>query len=162
VLGKGSTFSFDLQLKKSSKASGNTYIGSVSSFESLKGYKILLAEDNEVNVMVASKFMHKWDLEIDWACTGLEAVEMVKQNHYDLILMDLQMPKMDGYTASREIKTISKESKGIPIIALTASVLSEIKGKVMEAGMNDYISKPFNPTELYGKLAYYLRHGVES
>ncbi|MGY0041101.1 response regulator [Pedobacter sp. NJ-S-72] len=117
----------------------------------------MLVEDNEINTIVASKFMKKWDLEIDYAVDGIEALEKVKEVKYDLILMDLQMPKMDGYTASRAIRNLAgKRFKEVPIIALTASVLAEINRKVLKSGMNDFVSKPYNPAELYSKIAQYL------
>lgn len=156
TLGKGSSFFFDLQFKKSNKKSGYTMPALV--FESLAGFKVLLVEDNEINTIVAGKFMKKWDLDIDYAIHGIEALEKVKKNEYDVVLMDLQMPKMDGYEASTAIRNLSgKRFKELPIIALTASVLAEINTQVMDAGMNDYISKPFNPMELYSKIAKYVR-----
>lgn len=156
--GKGSEFSFRLPLKRSQlKSLHKKAMVSSTDFSSLAGYKVLLTEDNEVNILVASKFMQKWGLEIDYARTGLEAVEKIKMHSYDLILMDLQMPVMDGYTATYEIRAMEGQRfKNIPIIALTASVLAEIKVKVLESGMNDYLSKPFSPMELYSKIAHYL------
>lgn len=155
TLGKGSSFFFDLQFRKSRKKSG--YIMPALVFESLAGFKVLLVEDNEINTIVASKFMKKWDLDIDYAIHGIEALEKIKKNKYDVILMDLQMPKMDGYEASKAIRDLSgKRFKELPIIALTASVLAEINNQVTDAGMNDYISKPFNPMELYSKIAKYV------
>lgn len=156
TLGKGSSFFFDLQFKKSKKKSGYTMPALV--FESLAGFKVLLVEDNEINTIVAGKFMKKWDLDIDYAIHGIEALEKVEKNEYDIVLMDLQMPKMDGYEASTAIRNLpGKRFKELPIIALTASVLAEINNQVMSAGMNDYISKPFNPMELYSKIAKYVR-----
>lgn len=155
TLGKGSSFFFDLQFRKSRKKGG--YIMPALVFESLAGFKVLLVEDNEINTIVASKFMKKWDLDIDYAIHGIEALEKIKKNKYDVILMDLQMPKMDGYEASKAIRDLSgKRFKELPIIALTASVLAEINNQVTDAGMNDYISKPFNPMELYSKIAKYV------
>lgn len=155
TLGKGSTFFFDLQFKRSKKKSGYTMPALI--FESLAGFKVLLVEDNEINTIVAGKFMKKWDLEIDYAIHGAEALEKVKENEYDVVLMDLQMPKMDGYEASTAIRNLpGKRFKELPIIALTASVLAEINKQVVDAGMNDYISKPFNPMELYSKIAKYV------
>ncbi|ETZ22421.1 PAS domain-containing hybrid sensor histidine kinase/response regulator [Pedobacter sp. V48] len=156
ALGKGSTFSLNLTFRKGIKKSGRQYSGPIQEFISLAGYKVLLVEDNEINIMVASKFMQKWDLEIDYAATGIEAVEKVKANEYHLVLMDLQMPEMDGYTASQIIRNIPGKTQ-LPIVALTASVLAEINEKVLDSGMNDHVSKPFNPMELYSKIIQYLR-----
>jgi PAS domain S-box-containing protein len=158
--GKGSRFFFGLEFGRSNKSTedlGNPYSGLPSRFESFAGRRILLVEDNEVNTAMAVKIMQKWDLKIDHAATGIEAVDMIRENHYDLVLMDLQMPLMGGYEASRFIRSLSGERyQKVPIIALTASAMAEIKGKVREAGMNDYISKPFNPVELYAKIARHL------
>lgn len=158
ILGEGSKFYFDLAFKKSTKKTGYGYVTPTLEFDSLAGYRILLAEDNEINKVVASKFMKKWDLEIDHAGNGAEALEKVIEKEYDMVLMDLQMPKMDGYTASRAIRDLpGARFKELPIIALTASVLAEINRKVLDAGMNDYVSKPFNPMELYTKITQYIR-----
>jgi signal transduction histidine kinase len=151
--GKGAVFGFSLKFKIGTKVT----TGPLADFLALAGYRVLLAEDNEINVLVASRFIKKWGLEMDCAGTGTEAFEKVRDNQYDLVLMDLEMPKMDGYEASRMIRNIPGEKfKQLPIIALTASVLSEVNTKVIDAGMNDYVAKPFDPTELYNKMVYHL------
>ena len=147
-LGVGSKFYFTLKFKKStseireeSKQSGN------ENKPDLAGKKILLVEDVEFNVMVAQRMLRNWNAEVDLAENGAIAVEKVKQNHYDLILMDIQMPVMDGYTATSNIRKINKQ---IPIIALTASVITtDIEAKAVQIGMNGCLSKPFNPNTLY-------------
>lgn len=158
--GRGSRFSFTLEFGKSDKGRqdiGNVYMGITPDFGSLAGHKILLVEDNEANTTLAMKMMRKWDLEIDHAGDGLAAVDMVRRSDYDLVLMDLQMPRVDGYEASRRIRALPGEKyQKIPIIALTASAMVEIKEKADEAGMNDYIFKPFNPSELYAGIARHL------
>ncbi len=127
-------------------------------FESLKGLKILIVEDNQINQVVARKFLQKWDVEFDMAENGKKAVEMVQLNNYDMVLMDIQMPVMDGYEATRTIRNLEDEKyKTIPIIALTASVLLEIHNKIVSAGMNDYLIKPFNPSELYSKIKKFTK-----
>jgi len=157
TLGRGSSFSFDLQFKENLKTTEIDYDAPVLAFSSLAGFKILLVEDNEINTIVASKFMKKWDLDIDYALDGIEAIEKVSTTDYDLVLMDLQMPRMNGYTASMAIREMpGQRFKEMPVIALTASILAEISQRVSDAGMNDYISKPFKPIELYAKLAKYL------
>jgi len=90
---------------------------------------------------------------VDVAENGAIAVEMVTKTPYDLILMDLQMPVMDGYTAARKIR---EYSQNLPIIALTASATSNVKSKVLEAGMQDYVTKPFNPNDFFLRLKKYL------
>ncbi|MEM8896135.1 MAG: response regulator, partial [Bacteroidota bacterium] len=119
--------------------------------QDLAGLNILLVEDNEVNVLVAKKFLTKWQAKVHTVENGQEAVDEITTggDKYDLILMDLQMPIMDGYTASREIRKVGYER---PIIALTASALMEVEEKVKNAGMDDYVTKPFNPNDLLSKI----------
>lgn len=115
----------------------------------LANKKILLVEDNPVNVMVAKRFLSKWKVNVDVAENGREAIEKTAYSAYDLILMDLQMPIMDGYEASSELRI---RGLTIPIIALTASVMLDVGDKVFSSGMNDYITKPFDPDDLYNKI----------
>lgn len=119
----------------------------------LGGKKILLVEDNPVNVMVAKKFLSRWDIEVDVAENGRESLEKTATNQYDLILMDLQMPVMDGYTAARELR---KGGMKTPILALTASVMLDVGDKVYDCGMNDFITKPFEPEDLYNKIRLHI------
>ena len=153
---KGSTFSFDLTFKKS-----NTILSQKAekgTAKALTGVRILLAEDNKINVMVARQFLKKWGVDFDVAENGAIAVQMVQQKNYDVVLMDLSMPEMDGYAATETIRSLEEEKyKSIPIVALTASAMGDIKDKAFAAGMVDYISKPFDPDDLYQKLAFYSR-----
>jgi CheY-like chemotaxis protein len=122
----------------------------------LAGVKLLLVEDNEINQEVASTMLQKVGIEVSIANNGEEAVEKYKaqQEWYDLILMDLQMPIMSGYDATKLIREFDKE---IPIVALTAAAMVEDKQKVIEAGMNDHLSKPINSDELYGVITKYCQ-----
>jgi len=95
--------------------------------------------------MVAEKMLQNWNAMVDVAENGAIAVEKAKENEYDIILMDLQMPVMDGYTAAYQIREFNPK---IPIIALTASITMDIQGKAGDFGMNDCITKPFNPNDL--------------
>lgn len=154
--GEGSVFSFDLTFGSSNKKiSKKTYNG--MSKESLKGTRLLIAEDNQVNVVLAKEFLRQWDVECDVAENGAIALQLVKTNDYDLVLMDLQMPEMDGYETTEEIRKIEKY-KDLPIIALTASAMLNIQDKAFIVGMNDYISKPFNPDDLYSKIKQYRKN----
>ena len=160
-IGKGSDFYFRLRINKPHKESNtmnnNVFAGSLKEDQNLSGFRVLLVEDNEMNRIVATKFMKRWSLEVDYAPNGAEAVDQADKQPYDIILMDLQMPKMDGYEASRRIRSLPGDwFSRIPIIALTASVEPEIIDRIKLAGMDDYMSKPFNPTELYNKIAQYL------
>ena len=109
--------------------------------------KILLVEDNEINIMVAMDVLESLGVQVDLAKNGLEAISNVTNNNYDLVLMDIQMPEMDGMEATKEIRKI-RSSKDLPIVALTANVLQEEVEKYKELGMNDHIGKPFERSEL--------------
>lgn len=115
--------------------------------------KILIAEDNQMNILLMRKLLAKWNISPDFAENGSEAVEAFKIKDYDLILMDIHMPIMDGYEASTIIRNFTdKEKATIPIIALTASVAMDVRNKIADAGINDFIPKPFSPDELKSKL----------
>lgn len=129
--------------------SHGTASGKRPEFESLKGYRVLLVEDNDINIKIASQFLQKWDLEVEVARDGGIAIEMFRPDKYHLILMDLHLPNVDGYQATRAIR---EQDKNIPIIALTAAAMVQEKDKVLAEGMNDFISKPFKPRELYNKI----------
>jgi PAS domain S-box-containing protein len=158
--GKGSCFSFALSFSKTNERPGaGSKAGGLNKKKmSLEGLQVLLVEDNETNRTVASKFLEKWGIRPDVAVNGVEALQAVRQQAYHLILMDLQMPEMDGYQATVAIRNRERELglSPVPIIALTASVLGDVRNKVMQAGMTDYISKPFHPEELYKKLVAHL------
>jgi len=104
--------------------------------------KILLVEDNQVNLLVAKTMLLKLGYQVDTALNGVEALEKYKKMRYDLILMDCQMPEMDGYEASRQIRILEKDKDHMPIIALTANALKESKEECFEAGMDDFATKP--------------------
>lgn len=112
----------------------------------LNGLHILLVEDNPMNVFVAKSFLEKWGAIIDVAKNGQEALDMLDINLHKLILMDMHMPVMDGYTATRKIREIGIS---IPIIALTASLPNEVAGEVSGLGIDGMVLKPFVPDELY-------------
>jgi CheY-like chemotaxis protein len=153
--GKGSKFYFTLRFKKS-----NTTIqeenNKIQNNETpdLSNIHILLVEDVEFNVMVAEKMLQNWKATVDIANNGEIAVAKAKENKYDIILMDLQMPVMDGYTATKKIR---ESNDTTPIIALTASITMDIQGRAMEFGMNDCITKPFNPNDLIAVILKYAR-----
>ncbi|WP_338790305.1 ATP-binding protein [Bernardetia sp. Wsw4-3y2] len=117
--------------------------------------KILLAEDNEINQLLVVTMLKNWNYEIEVAFNGKEAVEKLQKEEFNLVLMDVHMPEMDGYQATKIIReTISKD---LTIIAMTASALKGEAEKCIAAGMNDYIAKPFNKEAFKQKLASYLR-----
>jgi CheY-like chemotaxis protein len=156
-IGKGSTFYFDISFELSKDKS--LQIASFDNFDSnkLKNKKILLVEDNPFNQLIARKFLEKWYAIVETADNGLLALEKLTVNKYDLILMDIQMPEMDGIETTKAIRKHRDISlQQIPIIALTAVAMENDKEKLLKDGMNDYISKPFNPNELFKKIAKYI------
>jgi len=120
--------------------------------KNLKGMSLLLVDDNKMNLLVASRFLKKWEVEIDEATDGQIAVDMVRSKDYDVIIMDLQMPVMDGFEATVHIR---KTHPDLPVIALTADAMPETCNKAFEAGMNDYLTKPFKPEALFEKVSQY-------
>ncbi|HHU58429.1 MAG TPA: response regulator [Bacteroidales bacterium] len=114
---------------------------------------ILVVEDVDTNKIFFDAALRRTKAKILWAKDGQEAIDMFKANRIDLVLMDLQLPIMDGYTATREIKKINPE---VPIIAQTAHVMSGEREKCMEAGCNDYLAKPIRLQLLIDTLSKYL------
>src|SRR5690606_5777623 len=130
--------------------------------ERLKKCRLLLVEDNEFNRMVAEDTLHELlpGVQVDVAVNGQEAVARVRDNPYDVILMDIQMPVMDGVTATRTIReTLPAPARDTGIIAMTANVLQEDVKRYFEAGMDAYISKPFRPEELLLSMAGLIEKG---
>jgi signal transduction histidine kinase/CheY-like chemotaxis protein len=118
--------------------------------------KILVVEDNEMNRKYLLGLLDKWKLSYDVALNGKEATELAQQNSYSVILMDIQMPIMDGNEATLFIRNTQNPNSKVPIIALTASALLDKKTKSGQIGMTDFVSKPFNPNQLLEKLNLYL------
>jgi PAS domain S-box-containing protein len=156
--GQGSTFGFTARLKLSKQVPASQETKNISrgkpiteSLKTIRGARILLTEDNEVNQLVASRILMKAGFEVQIANNGCEAVDMVQTESFDLVLMDIQMPEMDGLTAARAIRALPGFDK-IPIVAMTAHAMSGDRELSIAAGMNDHISKPINISELYQAL----------
>jgi two-component system sensor histidine kinase/response regulator len=124
-------------------------------YQRIKGARILLVEDNEINQEVARKILKQMDLEVDVAENGLQALEMLEETPYDLVLMDVQMPVMDGYEATKRIRSDPRFTT-LPIIAMTAHAMNEQRLKSSRVGMNDQINKPFNPEDLFAIIAKHV------
>jgi signal transduction histidine kinase/ActR/RegA family two-component response regulator len=162
--GKGSQFYFEITLPIHETAILADVDDELEEFvpESAAPRKILLVEDNEMNLKVAKRFLEKWNYEVDVAHNGKMAIDKYSRNHYDLILMDLHMPEMDGREATYKIKLMEKEGeKPVPIIALTADVMLENINELYELGISDYVSKPFNAPELKQKIEKFTRRKVK-
>lgn len=111
------------------------------------GLKILLAEDNRINAVLATALIHKAGHLVDVAANGIETLEAVQRQAYDMIFMDMHMPEMDGLTAAEEIRALDHPAANIPIIALTANAMASDRKKCLGAGMDDFLSKPFEPAD---------------
>ncbi len=152
--GKGSKFWFDISLKNSDKidAIKQNYISKTNPID----LKVLVAEDNQINALVLKKLFNKWKINYEIANNGQELLDLYNQKHFDLILMDLQMPILNGYDTTRYIRKMNDIRKStIPIVALTAFSQSEVKEKTKRYKMNGYLSKPFNVNELHELLSFY-------
>ena len=152
--GKGSTFWFDISYTNSDQEAANRQdvIVHTDPIE----LKVLVAEDNKLNALLLTKLFRKWSIDFEIAKNGQELLDIYSQRDFDLILMDLQMPVMDGYETTRAIRKIDNSAKSmIPIIALTAFAQSEVSGKTERYKMNGYVSKPFNVNELHKLLKFY-------
>ena len=129
--------------------------GELSDSLQLRGFRVLLVEDNEINQEVANEILSQAGLIVSIANNGQEAVAKVKENFFDIVLMDIQMPIMDGYDATREIRK-SPALANLPIISMTANALLRDQQKCLEAGMNDNISKPIDTQQLFQKIAQWV------
>jgi PAS domain S-box-containing protein len=154
-VGKGSDFHFSIVLQRGTavEPEPSTQRAMVKSNDQFRNKLILLAEDNTFNANIARRFITGWGAGIDVVADGWQAIEFVSRKKYDLILMDVQMPQLDGFACTRKIR---KHFKDIPIIAVTASPKNEILQEILACGMNDFVSKPFKPNELRSKMLEYL------
>jgi len=124
----------------------------------IQGARILLVEDNHINQQVATEFLEQGKFIVDIAQNGQEALDMLAINNYDCILMDIQMPVMDGYTATSKIRE-QERYKELPVLAMTANAMVEDRESAIAAGMNDHIAKPINPRELFTTLLKWIEPG---
>ncbi len=157
--GQGSTFWFTVRLARSTAADLPQRLPLDDAGDSIMrrhaGSRVLLAEDNAINREVAVAILQDVGLEVDTAADGAEAVALVERNAYRLVLMDMQMPTLDGLDATRQIRKLPAATT-LPIIAMTANAFHEDRLRCLDAGMNDFISKPVLPEALYGILLRWL------
>ncbi|PWT71364.1 MAG: hypothetical protein C5B59_18285 [Bacteroidetes bacterium] len=148
--GKGSTFHFTLKL--AINANRKMYIdeSKVKHLSMFNGIKVLVAEDNAINMSIARRFLTKWGIDVKEAYNGREAVELFAKDRFDLILIDLEMPEMDGATALNEIKKINPS---IPAIAFTAAVYENMRADLISKGFKEFVPKPFRPEDLHNKIS---------
>lgn len=145
--GRGTEFSFDICFDKELLNAGVSK--SIELVDSFAGKKILVVDDNEINILIANRILSKWGFDLDFAKNGKEAIEKVMSKTFDLIFMDIKMPGIDGFETTSIIRELSGEYfKRVPIIALTASTLQDENSKFKACGMNGHILKPFKPEEI--------------
>ncbi|MFY0606667.1 MAG: PAS domain S-box protein [Cyclobacteriaceae bacterium] len=151
---EGSNFSFRLALQRiSSDNNEETNADMSNKFMPLSG-KVLVVEDNQFNRLIACDFLEAWGCEVLEAEDGMEGLKLIEEKTADLVLLDLQMPVMDGYEVIRKLREYpAAYFQELPVIALTATVLSGTEEELYKLGINDFISKPFIPNELYNKVA---------
>jgi PAS domain S-box-containing protein len=125
--------------------------------EGIRGANVLLVEDNDINQQVAKEILEGAGLNVTLASDGQEAVNAVKQRNYDVVLMDVQMPVMDGYTATREIRNLKSAIRNVPILAMTAHAMAGDEDKSLQAGMDGHVTKPIDPDQLFSTLQKWIK-----
>ena len=158
--GEGARFYFTLRFinakPKDIKTADENIMG-VKCIKDTMGLRILVVEDNEINASILISFLKKWGVRIKEAGNGIQALELFKYHKFDLILMDLEMPEMNGYEA---IKKIRETDKVTPVLAFTATLLENMESLISETGFNDYVLKPYRPAELKKKILEYAPHRI--
>ncbi|MDO3386369.1 transporter substrate-binding domain-containing protein [Gilvimarinus sp. SDUM040013] len=145
-----------LGIESATSGAGKADASEQSVAAAVSGASILLVEDNEINQQVATELLERAGMTVEVADNGKIAVEKIAENHYDIVLMDLQMPVMDGIEASRCIRR-DERFESLPIVAMTANAMAGDKERCLEAGMQDHVAKPINPAELYKALAQWIK-----
>ncbi|CAK9045828.1 Sensor histidine kinase GacS, partial [Durusdinium trenchii] len=128
----------------------------VAKSQELSKLKILVVDDNLVNRIMIERFLERWKIPCKGVDSGEKALEAILDEDFDLILLDLQMPEMDGYEVAKTIRGMKSERFiNIPIVAISADTLANVYHRVLSAGMDDFLAKPFNPNELFNLLYNY-------
>lgn len=156
---KGTVFTFYIMMKTGKNEVAETETADIRNTTTADAseMRILLVEDNVINQQLAFDTIKAWnhDIAIDVAENGRIALDKIEGNNYDMVLMDIQMPEMDGIEATKKIRNLTSEKRNIPIVAMTAHALKNEKDNCISIGMNDYISKPFDPENLFDKILQY-------
>ena len=153
IEGSGTTFSFTISFGKSSQTAMQEKAKTVD----FNGKRVLIVDDNEINILIAKRILMKWGLSIDFASDGYKAIECITRNRYDLVFMDIKMPGITGFETTTIIRGMEEDYyKKLPIVALTASTLHDEESKFKESGMNGHVLKPFSPTEIKKVLIDFL------
>jgi PAS domain S-box-containing protein len=147
--GQGSDFYFTIELKIARNQKSYVNEGKTQEMINLAGLRILLAEDNPINMIVAKRFLEKWNVEVHEATNGLQALDLFAVKEFDLLLIDLEMPEMDGAQAVTEIR---RKNNTVPIVAFTAAVYEDMHTDLLHKGFTDFIHKPFRPEDLHRKI----------
>jgi len=158
---KGSSFFFTVKLQKSDKdalleSAQDTKQAMHLAVEKLHGCRILLVEDNDMNQELAMDLLIKKGMKVTVANNGLEALTILEKENFDGVLMDCQMPVMDGYEATRKIRE-NEKYKDLPVIAMTANAMEGDRQKAIDSGMNDHIAKPINPADMFVTIAKWIK-----
>ncbi len=157
TLGEGTLFSFTLNFGVVKDKKTISFRSAPVKDVDLEGMRVLLVDDNEMNLLVANQMLKKWKVDVMNVANGKEAFELVQQSDFDVVLMDLRMPVMDGYEATEAIRALGGEYEKLPIVAMTASVSNDIQAKVKASKMDAYLTKPFNPMDLLSRLEKFKR-----
>jgi two-component system sensor histidine kinase/response regulator len=152
--GKGSEFTFTIAFDLPKKTHSQPDEPGKEAMLNLHGMNVLVVDDNKMNLLIVSRFLKRWQAVVDEALNGAIAVKMVKSKAYDLIIMDLQMPVMDGFEATELIRKINRN---IPIIALTADAMPETYNKAVATGISSFLTKPFIPAVFFEKVSGYYK-----
>lgn len=150
--GEGSNFFFTIELELNLNNKNFVDEKIMSTLRNLDNINVLIAEDNQINMLVARKFLKKWNITPAEALNGVEALKIYNEQEFDVLLIDLEMPEMDGYEVIKEIR---KSNYDIPVIAFTAALYDNMHSDLINKGFTDYIQKPFRPEDLHTKLAKY-------
>lgn len=158
--GRGTSISFTIPFRKGNASHLPTKEIGTTNTDSIAGKRILMVDDNEMNRLVASTILINYGAFVDEAQNGLEAIKKLQNQHFDLVLMDIQMPEMDGVEATRKIR--AERSDQLPVIALTALAIKDDRKKFIAAGMSDYLSKPFEESRLLAVVSKWLNQSAIS